>query len=144
MLQIKTASLCIKSGEKAGFDTAMEEVVASQRDVATDVVDLCQRQGLCGRDAKKLTGIDTTWRGVIRLCDSSVYRHWHGRCQWLRGLWPLASWGCGFESRRTTWMSVCCGFCVFPGIDLCDEPIPCPEKSYRPFLFATECDRGKK
>jgi len=85
LLQIKTASLYIKSEGQAGFDTAID-LVASQRDVATDVVDFCQRQGFMAWDAKKLTALDTTWRGVIRLCDSNVYRQCHGRCQWLRCL----------------------------------------------------------
>jgi hypothetical protein len=84
-MQIKTVSLCIKLEEQAGFDTAIEEVVAGQRDVATDVVDSCQRRGLW-LGCKKVTGLDTTRRGVVRLCDSDVYRQCNGRCQWLRRL----------------------------------------------------------
>ena len=42
------------------------------------------------------------------------------------GLWPLACWDCGFESRTGVWISVCC---ALSGRGLCVGPIACPEKS---------------
>ena len=47
------------------------------------------------------------------------------------GLRPLACWGCGFDSHRRAWMSVCCECCVLSGRGLCDELITRPEESYR-------------
>ena len=41
----------------------------------------------------------------------------------LLGLWVRIPLG--------AWMSVCCECCVLSGIGLCDEPISCPEYSYR-------------
>ena len=44
---------------------------------------------------------------------------------------PLACWGCGFESRPGTWISVSCECCVLSGRGLCEGPIRRPEESYR-------------
>jgi hypothetical protein len=47
------------------------------------------------------------------------------------GLRLLACWDCGFESRRRTWMFVCCECCVLSDRGLCEGPITRPEESYR-------------
>ena len=52
------------------------------------------------------------------------------RPQWLRGLWPLTCWDCGFESHRGHGC-VFCDCCVLLGSGLCDELIARPEESYQ-------------
>jgi hypothetical protein len=46
------------------------------------------------------------------------------------GLLPLASWDCGFESRREPGCRVCFEYCVVSG-SLCDGLFTRPEETYR-------------
>ena len=58
---------------KTGFDAVNEEVVSSQTDVATDVVDFCQHQ-VYDWDAKiRVTGLDTTRRANAWRKESSGF-----------------------------------------------------------------------
>ena len=47
------------------------------------------------------------------------------------GLWPLASYDCGFESRLGALILVSCECCVLSGRGLCIRLITRPEESYR-------------
>jgi hypothetical protein len=53
-----------------------------------------------------------------------------GHTVWGMGLWLLACWDCGFESRRP-WMSVNRERCLFSGRGLCDGLIARLQESYR-------------
>ena len=74
---------------------------------------------------------------------SRIYHTW-SYYSWSRwptvfglGLWPLASWDCGFESQwghgSLFFVSVVC-VCVWSDRCLCDGPIPRPEESYRAWV----------
>jgi hypothetical protein len=52
-----------------------------------------------------------------------------GRSQWPCRLWPLASWDCGFESRR--WHGYFGEYCALSVVGLCVGLITCPQESYR-------------
>jgi len=76
------------------------------------------------------------WSVVLQYDSSCMLREYMTcRSQWPPGLRcgsaSLAPWDCRFQSRRRTWISVCCECCELSDRGPCDRLITRPEESYR-------------
>jgi len=68
---------------------------------------------------------------ITSITDTGLLADSGGRAVYGVGLLPFYCGDCGFESRKGTWISVCCECCVLSSRVLCVGLITPPEESYR-------------